>query len=294
MKTILLTGGSGFIGRNVQESFLAQKYRVLAPGHQELDLCDENALDAYLSAHKPDFVIHAACKPAHRNAKDPRDIFYANSRMFFNLRRQADSFEKFLFLGSGSVYDMRRYRPKMKEERAWEVLPADELGLYKHAVSRVIENTAHMTDLRVFGIFGPHEDYAIRFISNAICKTLFDLPITLKQNRKFDYIWVSDFLRILDLFLERDAPQRAYNITPDTSVELLELAKLVNKISGKNLPIVVKEPGLGPEYSGNNARFKQTFPDFRFTPLDEAVRTLYAWYAARKENLNKALLLTDK
>lgn len=294
MKTILLTGGSGFIGRNVQESFLAQKYRVLAPGHQELDLCDENALDAYLDAHRPDFVIHAACKPAHRNAKDPHDIFYANSRMFFNLRRRADAFEKFLFAGSGSVYDMRRYLPKMKEEHAWEVLPADELGLYKHAVSRVIENTANMTDLRVFGIFGPYEDYAIRFISNAICKTLFDLPITLKQNRKFDYIWVQDFIRALDLFLEHDVAYRTVNITPDHSTELLQLAKLVNKISGKNLPIIVKEPGQGPEYSGDNTRFKQLFPDFQFTPLDEAVQTLYAWYAARKDGLNKELLLTDK
>ena len=31
MKTILLTGGNGFIGRNIRESFLIEKYRILFP-----------------------------------------------------------------------------------------------------------------------------------------------------------------------------------------------------------------------------------------------------------------------
>lgn len=38
MKTILLTGGNGFIGRNIRESFLIEKYRILFPPSCELNL----------------------------------------------------------------------------------------------------------------------------------------------------------------------------------------------------------------------------------------------------------------
>ncbi len=67
-------------------------------------------------------------------------------------------------------------------------------------------------ELRLFGVFGPHEDYAIRFISNAICKALFGLPITLRQNRTFSYLFIDDLGPIVERFLT--APRR---IPPTTS-----------------------------------------------------------------------------
>lgn len=47
MKKILLTGGSGFIGRNLRESFLASKYDISAPAHSELDLLDTQSTDEF-------------------------------------------------------------------------------------------------------------------------------------------------------------------------------------------------------------------------------------------------------
>lgn len=49
MKTILLTGGNGFIGRNIRESFLMEKYNILFPSSRELNLSDENSVDDYLN-----------------------------------------------------------------------------------------------------------------------------------------------------------------------------------------------------------------------------------------------------
>lgn len=291
---ILLTGASGFIGRNVRESFLAQKHEILAPSHAELDLTDEAALDGFFRAHRVDAVIHAACKPGHRNAKDPSNLYYHNTRMFFNLLKHRDDYGLLLNLSSGAVYDAARYQPKMKEERADQVLPADDLGLAKHVCWQAVKGAANITDLRVFGIFGKYEDYAIRFISNAICKTLFNRPITLRQNRFFDYIWVEDFVRLLDRMLDRPPADKALNVTPDKSVSLLELAETVREISGKKLPIFIARQGLGPEYSGDNARLKKAYADFAFTPLARAVENLYAWYAAHKDELDESVLLQDK
>jgi GDP-L-fucose synthase len=48
MKMILLTGGSGFIGRNIKESYLAGKYDITAPRSAELNLIDADSVDKFL------------------------------------------------------------------------------------------------------------------------------------------------------------------------------------------------------------------------------------------------------
>lgn len=293
-KTILLTGGSGFIGRNILESFLSNKYHILSPSSQELDLSDEESVDAYFSFHQIDIVIHAAVKPCHRNAKDKSNLFYTNTRMFFNLERHKCDYQKMLVIGSGAIYDNRHYRPKMKEEEWINFIPLDEHGYCKYVCEKIIEQNTNIYDLRVFGVFGKYEDYAIRFISNAICKSLFDMPITIHQDRKFDYLYVNDLILILDWFIGNTPKYSAYNITPDSSISLYNLALIVKKISCKSLPIIVGQEGLGLEYSGDNTRLKDEINNIHLTPVYEAVEELYSWYAERKFQLNENLLLTDK
>jgi UDP-glucose 4-epimerase len=293
MKKILLTGGSGFIGKNITESYLAEKYQIIAPKRADLDVSSDESVRNFFRKNEFDVVIHSACKPGHRNAADLGGVFYANSRMFFNLEKYSDRFAKMINIGSGAIYDMRYYQPKMKEEYFGENIPADEHGLCKYVTGKYIKKSSSIIDLHVFGIFGKYEDYAIRFISNAICKTLFDLPITIKQNRKFDYIYVDDLMPVLEFFTEHDSSHRSYNLTPDSSISLLEIAEIIRKISKKNLEIKVAEPGFGLEYSGDNSRLK-TETNCKFRKIEEAISELYHWYRDNLSSINQQLLLTDK
>lgn len=293
-KVILLTGATGFIGRNLVESRLAANYRILAPSHKELDLLDAEAVRDYIVAAKPHSIIHSACKPGHRNAKDHTALFYSNTRMFFNLAANSGSYRKMIILGSGAIYDMRHYQPKMREEYFGAHIPADDHGFSKYVCGKYIENAPNIVDLRVFGIFGKYEDYGIRFISNMICKALYGLPLTIKQNRKMDYICVEDLVPVLEYFLSRDAAHKAYNVTPDRSVELVDLARKVLSISGKDLPIKVAEPGLGMEYTGDNSRLKAEMRELTFTDLDVSVRKLYEWYSENLKSIDRGALLFDK
>ena len=58
--TLLLTGGSGMVGKNILEHPLASDWQILAPSSGELDLTDARAVNAYVAAHSPDLVVHAA------------------------------------------------------------------------------------------------------------------------------------------------------------------------------------------------------------------------------------------
>ncbi len=290
---ILITGGSGFIGRNVKE-YLSARYSVLAPAHSELELLDEKAVENFLAKNSVDIVIHSAVKPGHRNAKDLSGQLYTNTRMFFNLARNNDRYGKMIFIGSGAVYDMRAYRPKMKEEYFDTSIPADEHGFSKYIIAKYIERTDNILELRVFGIFGKYEDYAIRFISNAICKTLHDLPITIKQNRKFDYINIDDLVKVVEHFMHNEGRHKAYNVTPDASIDLLTLAEKVRSQSGNKVPILVRETGAGLEYSGDNSRLRAEMPELKLTSLDESIARLYDWYAAHLHVIERDKLLVDR
>jgi GDP-L-fucose synthase len=214
--------------------------------------------------------------------------------MFFNLARCSDLYRRMVFLGSGAVYDMRHYQPKMPETYFDAHVPTDEHGFSKYVTAKYIERAEAITELRIFGIFGRYEDYAIRFISNAVCKALFDLPITLRQDRRFDYLWIDDLPQVVDRFMDRDGAHRAYNVTPDESIGLFELAKKVRATSGKDVPIVVGTEGEGIEYSGDNARLRGEMPELRLTPVDEAIERLYAWYSDHRSEIDRDALLVDK
>lgn len=290
---VLITGGTGFIGKNLIES-LSRTHHVLAPTRQELDLLDEQAIGQFFSRNTVDVVVHGATTPGHRNAPVIPNLAVRNLRMFFGLARNCHRFGKMIFLSSGALYDMRHYVPKMKEEYFDTHVPADEHGFSKYICTKYIERTDNIVELRPFGVFGKYEDYEIRFISNAICKSIMDLPITIKQNRRFDYLLVEDLAPIVDHFIEHDAEHKTYNVTPDQAVELKSLAEMVRQVSGKSSEIIIRQEGLGIEYSGNNGRLRQSLPHLRLTPLSQSIPSLYSWYDQNRHLIKKELLLVDK
>ncbi len=290
---VLLTGGSGFIGRNLRVS-LAGRHEVLAPPRAELDLADERSIDRWFADNRVDAVVHAATTPGHRNAPPVADLGERNRRMFGNLLRHADPLRRLVVLGSGAEYDPRHYAPKMPEERFGAHVPEDEASRSKFEIARLAMSHPRGVHLRPFGVYGPHEDWEIRFVSNCLCKALFDLPLTLKRNRRFDYVWVDDLAPVIDHLLAHDPKHRDYNVTPDRAVELREIAELVLTVTGKRLPIVAAEPGLGPEYSGDNRRLRAEIPSWSPTPLREGIARLWSWYQENRASIRPEALKVDK
>ena len=293
-KKILLTGGSGFIGRNILESFLVEKYDICHPSRQELNLTDYDCVKNYFKDKTFDVVLHSATKPGHRNAKDTKDLFSLNTGMFENLLNHKDRYGKFINFGSGAIYDTSTNITDVKEENIFKNICKDEHGFCKYVVAKRIEKLDKFVDLNIFGIFGKYEDWQIRFISNAVCKTLFDLPVTLRQNRRFSYLFIDDLMPVLEFFIDNDVRYKSYNIVPDEKIELFKIAELVKKISNKNIEIKVAKDGYGLDYTGDNSRLKTEFTNVKFTDFSKSILSLYEYYKKNIEKIDRRLLLEDK
>ena len=219
--------------------------------------------------------------------------------MFFGLMRNSGHFGKLVFLSSGAVYDVTRPLERVPEAYLGTYVPSDEHGLSKYAIAQYLEQVHRhgapdIVELRLFGVFGKFEDYAIRFVSNAICKSLFDLPITLNQNRTFSYLYIDDLGPIVERFLTGGHAESAYNVVPDWTDDLIDLAERVKARSGRELPIVVREPGSGLPYCADSHRLRREVPELVFTPTDVAIDALYDWYAANRSGIDRSTLLIDK
>jgi len=291
---VLLTGGSGFIGRNLVDR-LGGRFELLAPPRAELDLLDEASVRAWLSRNPVDAVVHAATIPGHRNAPPARDLGLGNVRMALHLFRNAPPEALFVVLGSGAEYDASRDVVRAREDDPSHPVPRDETGLSKLVQATFAEGRPRSVHLRPFGVFGPGEDWEIRFLSNALCKALHGLPITLRQNRRLDYVWVGDLCEVVARFLLRGGGAHAvYNVTPGETPDLLSLAHLAREVAGADVPVVVAREGNGPEYTGDPARLRAELPDLALTPLREAVGRLCAHYRARLASIPRGKLLVDK
>lgn len=291
---VFLTGGNGFIGRNLREGFRSD-IDVLAPSSKELDLTDQAAVEKYVESNDIDVVVHAATWNATANTtKDTHQVLEKNLAMFFNLARLKDRYDRMIYFGSGAEYDRRHYVPFMKEDFFDVHVPQDQYGFSKYIMAKYTEGADNIVDLRVFGCFGPHEDWEIRFISNAMCKALHGLPITMRQNVLFDYMWVKDLVPITEWAILGRPNRRHYNACSGEHIDLLTLAGLVKEVTGKDVPIIIGKEGMGIEYSGDNARLKEEMGDLRVTPIKEAVQMLRDHYRECLNSIDPGLLRKDK
>jgi GDP-L-fucose synthase len=289
---ILITGGSGFIGRNLVLQY-GIRHQVVAPTRTELNLLDAEAVADYLQLYRFDAVIHSATERSNRLLKSSPDLLERNCRMFFHLASNSRHFGRMLFLSSGAVYDRDHWQPRMPESYFGKHIPTDAYGFSKYLCAQSIAAAGNIFELRLFGVFGPYEDWRVRFISNACCRAVWDAPVLVRQNVFFDYLDVEDLGWLLEAFLHREFRHRQFNVCTGRVFDLQTLAEKVVRASGKALEIKIKYPGLGPEYSGDNSRMLEEIPDFQFRAMDDSIAWLYRWYQERKTVIDASLLRFD-
>lgn len=105
---VLMTGGSGLVGRNLLEHPRRADWHVVAPKSAELDLRSWPQTEAYLRNLRPNYVVHCAGRVGgiQANIAHPVDFLVENTDMARNLLLAARDagVTRVLNLGSSCMY----------------------------------------------------------------------------------------------------------------------------------------------------------------------------------------------
>ena len=282
---ILLTGGSGFIGSNLNKG-LKNKFSIYSPSHHQLDVTNYKEVKKYIKKTNIKVIIHSAVNGSDQDLE-------TTLRMFLSLIRNIDRVDKIIHFGSGAEYDKKRDLIKIKEDQWGNRIPKDPYGLAKYICSEISKNYRKIITLRLFGVFGKGEDYRYKFISNSIAKVLMNLPIVIKQDVVFDYLSIDDLIPIVDRFLTYAPPYSVYNITPTQSITLSKICNHIKTVSQKKFSVKILHKGLNWQYTGNNSRLLQFIPDFRFISYEQGIFELYKFYKKNITMIDKKSLIKD-
>lgn len=288
---ILITGGNGFIARSLKEG-LNRGHQLIVLNRQQLDLCDSSAVRELLKQEKFDAVIHCANYDAapKTSVKNPNAVLENNLKMFFSLARCSEYFGRMIYFGSGAEFGREYWQPKMSEEYFDCHVPQDQYGFSKYLMTRYALKTDKIFNLRLFGVYGEYDDWHYRFLPNICARLALGLPLVIRQNRKFDWLYIKDLVKACDWLLTYANPKKVYNLCTGTVKEAVSLAEYAASLAGVPFKPIIRFNGIGTEYGGDSTLLVKD-SGLKFTSAENGIKNLYAYYNSNKNLLNKNEIL---
>jgi len=286
-KTILVSGGAGYIGSHTCKALAARGYTPvvydnLVYGHEwavkwgplvKGDIADRAALDAAFETYRPDGVIHfAAFCFVGESVQDPAKYYRNNvSGTLTLLEAMRDHGVKpIVFSSTCAVYGMPRQVPMDETHPQWPINP---YGWSKFMIERVLEDfgraygTRHCA-LRYFNAAGADpegeigeahdpETHLIPLVLEAARDPKRTISIFGTDYDTPDGTCIRDYIHVNDLadahiralgYLE-DHASAAINLGTGTGNSVREIIEAARLVTG--LPI---EPVIGPRRPGDPPR----------------------------------------
>ena len=270
-KTVLLTGGRGFLGRYFMSIFnllnkqvLKEKVKVIVldnlitsgkegseiPSYENIEFINHNVIKNFITDKKIDFIIHAAgiASPYYYRAYPLETLEVAINGTQNMLKLAVLKSARLIFFSSSEIYgDPDSKNIPTKESYKGNVSCIGPRACYDESkrVGETLCNIYHnlkgvsTNTIRPFNVFGPgmqETDY--RVLPNFTSRIKGNIPLQIygtgNQTRTFCYITdaMEGFIRVI----LNGVPGEAYNIgNPNPEISVIELIKKIEAILGKRV-----------------------------------------------------------
>lgn len=173
-KSIVVTGGAGFLGRAVcQRLHALGASDVLIPRKADFDLTTENAVDRLYKEMRPQIVLHLAAEVGGigANMLNPGRYFYANMAMAMHLIEGARRYGVEKFLQTGTICAYPKFTPvPFQEENLWNGYPEETnapYGIAKKAAMVMLDAYRIQYGLKSayvlpVNLYGPHDNFDLQ------------------------------------------------------------------------------------------------------------------------------------
>lgn len=169
-RTVIVTGGTGFLGRHVADELRGAGANVFALGSADYDLRRRDHIDRMLADIRPDAVIHLAAVVGGigANRAEPGRFFYENALMGIELVEacRVANIEKVVISGTVCGYPKHTPTP-FREDDLWNGYPEETnapYGLAKKMLlvqSQAYRQQYGFNSIVLFpvNLYGPHDNF---------------------------------------------------------------------------------------------------------------------------------------
>ena len=301
---ILLTGGSGFLGKRILNKLFTKDYNVYAPRSTEMDLMDIESIKDYISDKRIDIVINSAAYYGglNINLEEPVNLLYKNSQMISNLYYaiKDSGVIKTIAIGSSCAYPV--FSNKMKESQflagpmhdtVFSYGFSKRLQLYFQKALYKQYNIKY-NHLILANLYGPNDDFG-DYRGHAISIFIRRIIEAYRNDEKViinhgtgkairEFLYVEDAAEIISRFVEYKHDDEPINIGPGTGISIKKLNKLIKKLVGYRGKIKWDKSwpdGTLKKIMDNN-KLLSIFPDIKFTSLKDGLKKTIEWYMENK------------
>ena len=259
---ILLTGGNGFLARELWEYFSKKnnkRIRLLAPDRRTLDVADAKNVELFFEQIDVDVVIHTAIKGGKRLDEDNVDNLFINLAMYQNLLNFSHKFKIMFNFGSGAEFDRRKPIENLKEESVLRERPIDYYGMSKNLITRHIrEHTDNIYNLRLYGCFGQFEEKQ-RLFRSCYDRLICGEDAIIDQDKYMDYFYVQDVGRVIEHIINhrKEKIPRDINLCYSEKYRLSDHAERIRDLTSADPNVIISSKGLGNAYTGDASELEK-------------------------------------
>ncbi len=327
MKTILVTGGAGFIGSNFTAHITKKypDYRVLVldaltyagtvenipdevrkSERFEFWYGDVNNLDLVSDlVEKADIVVHFAAETHVARSLYQNRVFFITDVLGTQsvtnaVLKHRDTLDRFIHVSTSEVYGTALYEP-MDEDHPLN--PKTPYAAAKAGADRLVYSYVQSLDIPAI-ILRPFNNYGIRqhlekLIPRFVTSALLKEPLTVHGDGSAarDWIFVEDTVRAIDMAMHAPIGKvkgEIFNLGTGIALSVLDIARIIMglfKLDEHCITFMEERMGQVRKHISSTAKASEMLGFKAQVAFDEGIRRTIDWFQGNKSCWEKQLFM---
>ena len=306
---ILVTGGSGLVGKALQDICKNYKYNFTFLSSNDGDLANYNNTFSLFKLYKPDYVIHLAANVGglYKNINSNIEMFETNIMINMNVLKSCYNYKvkKCISILSTCIFPDKTEYP-INEDMLHLGDPHESNIGYSYAkrmleVQSRIYREKYSLDFSCIiptNIYGKHDNFNLEnshvipsLIHQCYLSKIYNTPFTIRGSGKplRQFLYSTDLAILIMNILSNGIRIDNIIVSPSKNISIKELSELIKyKMDNQNDIIYDKTFNDGQyKKTADNRKLLALFPDFKFTNFENGLEITINWFLKNYDNLRK-------